>query len=188
LDQDTADIRRVLGGDTSAFENIVRRWQRPLINLAYRFCRNQQIAEEMAQDAFIQIYRKLDKFSGGASFSTWMFTVSLNLYRSSMRRKSLPVEPIDTLKELAGEQFPHLKFEQEEREELVRRAVGALPQRYRDAIVVFYFRDMDLKETASILKVSEGTVKAWLHRGRELLRSKLGSRISPPEAIKEVCV
>ena len=138
----------------------------------------------MAQDAFLQIYRKLDTFRGDASFSTWIFTVSLNLYRSSMRRKSLPVETIDTLKEIAGEQFPHLKFEREEREELVRRAVGALPHRYRDAIIVFYFRDMDLKETASILHVSEGTVKAWLHRGRALLRSKLGSRLSLPKRSK----
>ena len=88
--------------------------------------------------------------------------------------------------EIPGKQFPHFAFEQEEREELVRRAVLALPPRYRDAIIVFYFREMDLKEAAAILNVPEGTVKSWLHRGRELLKDKLGMRFSQAETIEEV--
>ena len=186
LNQDIEDVRRVLEGDTSAFEGIVRRWQHPLINLAFRFCRNHQIAEEMAQDAFLHIFKNLSKFRADAAFSTWIFAVSLNLYRSSVRRKSLPTEPINTLAEIPGKQFPHFAFEQEEREELVRRAVLALPPRYRDAIIVFYFREMDLKEAAAILNVPEGTVKSWLHRGRELLKDKLGMRFSQAETIEEV--
>jgi RNA polymerase sigma-70 factor, ECF subfamily len=66
--QDLEDVRRVLSGDTSAFEGIVRRWQGPLINLAFRFCRDRQRAEEMTQDAFVQIYRKLGKFRGESDF------------------------------------------------------------------------------------------------------------------------
>lgn len=188
MDRDIADVRRVLEGEITAFENIVRRWQRPLINLAFRYCRNQEIAEEMAQDAFIHIYKKLAKFRKDSAFSTWIFAVSINLYRSSMRRKSLPVEPLDTLNEIAGDHFPYLKFELQEREGLIRKAVGALPPRYRDAIIVFYFREMDLKETAAILNVSEGTVKAWLHRGRELLRSKLGRLLGHSGMKDEVSV
>ena len=125
-DQDSADVRRVLEGELQAFENIVRRWQSPLINLAYRYCRDRQRAEEMAQDAFMQIYRNLHKFRGDAAFSTWLFAVSLNLYRSFMRRKSIPVESIDALTEIAGGQLPQLQVEQEERDDLVRRAVAAL--------------------------------------------------------------
>ncbi len=185
-DQDLADVRRVLGGEVSAFENIVRRWQNPLINLAFRFCRDRQRAEEMAQDAFMQIYRKLDKFRGDAAFSTWIFALSLNLYRSLLRRRSLPVEPIDSLAEIAGGRVPHLQIEQDEREELVRRAVASLPPRYRDAMIVYYFREMDLAETSEILGVPEGTVKAWLHRGREILRRKLGHMTVAPAMAKEV--
>ena len=173
-DQDSADVRSVLDGNTAAFENIVRRWQRPLINLAYRFCRDRQRAEEMAQDAFIQIYRNLGQFRGDAVFSTWIFAVSLNVYRSSMRRKSLPIESLDDLAEIAGTYSSTSHIEQQEREELVRKAVTVLPPRYRDAIIIFYFRDKNLTEAAQILGVPEGTVKAWLHRGRELLRQKLG--------------
>jgi RNA polymerase sigma-70 factor, ECF subfamily len=184
-DQDLTDVRRVLEGDLSAFENIVRRWQSPLINLAFRFCRDRQRAEEMAQDAFIQIYRKLDKFRGEAAFSTWLFAIGLNVYRSSMRRKSLPVESLDDLSEIAGGQFPGLELDQQEQEELVRRAVTTLPSKYREAIIIFYFREMDLAEAAAVLGVSEGTAKAWLHRGRELLRRKLTDRATETMVVKE---
>jgi RNA polymerase sigma-70 factor (ECF subfamily) len=175
-----------LEGDVSAFENIVRRWQSPLVNLAFRLCRDPQRAEELAQDAFLQIYRQLSKFRGEATFSTWMFAISLNLYRSWLRRRKLPMESIETLAELAGGQLPHLQIEQREREDLIRRAVVALPPRYRDAVIVFYFKEMNLTDTAKILSVPEGTAKAWLHRGRELLRRKLESVVALPANIKEV--
>jgi RNA polymerase sigma-70 factor (ECF subfamily) len=185
-DLDLADVRRVLKGEASAFEDIVRRWQGALINLAFRFCRDPQIAEELAQDAFLQIYRQLPKFRGEAAFSTWIFAVSLNLFRSSIRRRKLPMESIDTLAELAGGQLPHLRIEQHEREDLIRRAVAALPRRYRDAVVIYYFREMNLTETAGILGVPEGTAKAWLHRGRELLRRKFDRSVTVPAMAKEV--
>jgi RNA polymerase sigma-70 factor (ECF subfamily) len=185
-DQDLADVQRVLGGNISAFEGIVSRWQGPLINLAFRFCRDRQRAEEMAQDAFLQIYRKLDKFRGEAAFSTWIFALSLNVYRSSLRRKSLFLESIDAHAEIAGGPYPDLRLERDEEENLIRRAVTALPRRYRDAVIVFYFRELNLAETAAILGVSEGTAKARLHRGRELLRRKLDRSDMSSGAVKEV--
>jgi RNA polymerase sigma-70 factor (ECF subfamily) len=184
-DQDIADVQRVLEGDLSAFENIVRRWQSALVNLAFRFCRDRQRAEELAQDAFLQIYRQLPKFRGEAAFSTWLFAVSLNLYRSSVRRRLLPTDSLEALAELAGGRIPYVQIEQQEREELVRRAVAALPPPYRDAVIMFYFKEMDLAETAKILSAPEGTVKAWLHRGREILRRKLGNRVAAPAMVKE---
>jgi RNA polymerase sigma-70 factor, ECF subfamily len=184
-DRDLADVRQVLEGDLTAFENIVHRWQGPLINLAFRFCRDRQRAEEMAQDSFIQIYQKLGKFRGEAAFSTWIFAISLNVFRSSMRRKSLPIESLDALSDIAGGGFPGLELDQQEQEELVRRAVTTLPAKYREAIIVFYFKEMNLTETAAILEVSEGTAKALLHRGRELLRRKLTDRSTETAEVKE---
>lgn len=184
-DRDSADIRRVLAGDLAAFENIVHRWQSPLVNLAFRFCRDRQRAEEMAQDAFVQIYRKLGKFRRESAFSTWVFAISLNVFRSSMRRKSLPVESLDDLSDLAGGKLPGMELDQKEQEEWVRRAVTTLPRKYREAVIVFYFNEMNLTETAAILGVSEGTVKALLHRGRELLRQKLADKPKTTLAINE---
>src|SRR5271157_3361079 len=83
---DQADVERVLAGDISAFEGIVRRWQGPLINLAYRFCHDRGRAEEMAQEAFLRAYRALRQWRKDAVFTTWLFALATNLYRSELRR------------------------------------------------------------------------------------------------------
>jgi RNA polymerase sigma-70 factor (ECF subfamily) len=185
-DLDLIDVRRVLAGDPGGFEGIVRRWQGPLINLAYRFVRDRGRAEEMAQEAFLHVFRQLARYHGDSAFSSWMFTVALNVYRSALRRRTLPSVPLDAIAEaVSRERPPQLELEDAEREELVRRAVAALPPRYRDVLTVFYFKDMDVAETARILQVPEGTVKAWLHRGRKLLRSKLGGLAPAPPVVLE---
>jgi RNA polymerase sigma-70 factor (ECF subfamily) len=90
--EDEADVEKVLAGEVSAFESIVRRWQGPLVNLAYRFCRDRSRAEEMAQDAFLRAYRGLGQWRKDAAFSTWLFAVATNLYRSQLRR--IPAQTI----------------------------------------------------------------------------------------------
>ena len=72
-EEDAADVAKVLAGDVPAFEAIVRRWQKPLINLAYRFCRDRARAEDMAQEAFLRAYRSLATWRKDAAFSTWLF-------------------------------------------------------------------------------------------------------------------
>ena len=84
---DQADVEKVLAGEIAAFEGIVRRWQGPLVNLAYRFCRDRARAEEMAQEAFLRAYRGLNRWRKEAAFSTWLFAVATNLYRSELRRR-----------------------------------------------------------------------------------------------------
>src|SRR5262249_36619692 len=94
ISEDRADVEKVLSGDISAFEGIVRRWQRPLINLAYRFCRDRGRAEEMAQEAFLRAYRKLPLWRKDAVFSTWLFALAANLYRSELRRIPMRTVPL----------------------------------------------------------------------------------------------
>lgn len=186
-DADLSDVRRVLAGDPDGFEGIVRRWQAPLINLAYRYVRDRGRAEEMAQEAFLHVFKRLDRFHGDAAFSSWLFAVALNVYRSALRRHSLHVVPLDLVLERAGRERPaHRQLEEAERDEIVRRAVAALPSRFRDALTVFYFKETDLAETARILNVPEGTAKAWLHRGRKLLQRKLGGLVASVPSSKEV--
>ena len=85
--EDQASVEKVLSGDSSAFEGIVRRRQGPLVNLAYRFCRDRGRAEELAQEAFLRAYRSLDRWRREAAFSTWLFALATNLYCSELRRK-----------------------------------------------------------------------------------------------------
>src|ERR1700719_4925954 len=85
-DADLIAVDRVLAGDISSFEGIVRRWQMPLVNLAYRFCHDRGRSEDMAQEAFLRAYRGLAQWRKDAVFSTWLFALATNLYRSALRR------------------------------------------------------------------------------------------------------
>ena len=183
--EDQADVAKVLGGDTAAFEGIVRRWQGPLVNLAYRFCRDRGRAEEMAQEAFLRAYRRLDRWRGEAAFSTWLFALATNLYCSELRRIPARTVPIEDVPEPREPRGTDTALEEEERESLVRAAVLALPERYREAVILFYFHDMDIGAAARSLGLPEGTVKARLFRGREILRTKLAQRLAAPLAKKE---
>ena len=177
---DQADVERVLAGDVSGFEGIVRRWQGPLINLAYRFCRDRGRAEEMAQEAFLRAYRGLSQWRKDAVFSTWLFALATNLYRSELRRIPARTVSLDDVAEPQDARSPDGGLEDHDRDVAVRRAVFALPPKYREALTLFYFHDMDVTTAANSLGLPEGTVKARLSRGREILRSKLPQRLAVP--------
>ena len=177
--EDEAAVERVLAGDTSGFEGIVDRWQGPLVNLAYRFCRDHGRAEEMAQEAFLRAYRSLDGWRREAAFSTWLFALATNVYRSELRRIPLRTLSLDEIAEPRDERATDGGFEDRNRDRSVRRAVLALPAKYRDALILFYFHDMDVGSTARSLALPEGTVKARLSRGRKILSKKLSQRLGP---------
>src|SRR5256885_10106036 len=102
--EDEAAVERVLAGDSSAFENIVRRWQGPLVNLAYRFCRDRSRAEDMAQEAFLRAYRSLHGWHREAAFSTWLFALATNVYRSEIRRIPVRTLSLDEIAEPRSEE------------------------------------------------------------------------------------
>ena len=171
-EDDEIVVDRVLAGDIDAFEQIVVRWQGPLLSLAFRFSRDGSLAEEMAQEAFLKIYRNLKRWRRDSKFSTWMFSVALNHFRTTLRRHippSVELNELDAITpgDLAGE------IDAAANNGIVRRAVALLPEKYRDAIVLYYFNEQDVVETADTLGLKEGTVKARLHRARKLLKTKL---------------
>lgn len=171
--EDQADVERVLAGETDAFENIVRRWHGPLINLAYRFSNDRGRAEDMAQEAFLRAYRALAQWRKDAAFSTWLFALATNLYRTELRRIPQHMLTLDEVAELRDPRASAFDATQDSRDRAVRRAVRALPEKYRDALTLFYFHEQDLAQAARSLKVPEGTLKARLNRAREILRGKL---------------
>ena len=172
-EDDQNDAARVLAGDTSAFEGIVRRWQSPLINLAYRFCRDRGRAEEMAQEAFLRAFRNLASWRQEAKFSTWLFTLATNLYCSELRRVPPITLPFDEVHEPSDPRSIDGGLEQRNQEAAIHKAVQTLPPKYRDVLVLYYFHEMDVPATASSLNLPVGTVKARLFRARDLLRGKL---------------
>lgn len=177
VSEDQADVEKVLAGDIAAFEGIVRRWQAPLINLAFRFCRDRGRAEEMAQEAFLRTYHGLKQWRKDATFSTWLFALATNLYRSELRRIPAATISLDDIAEPRDARALDGGLEDEDRDRMIRRAVLALPAKYRETLILFYFHEMDVPAAAQSLGLPEGTVKARLFRGREILRQKLPKSI-----------
>ena len=178
--EDLADVERVLAGDVSSFEGIVRRWQGPLVNMAYRFCNDRGRAEEMAQEAFLRVFRSLASWRRDAAFSTWLFAVAANLYRSELKRIPAGNVALDDVAELMDRRSHLADFEEHQRDRLIRKAVMALPAKYRDAVILYYFHEMDVPSASKTLGLPEGTVKARLFRGREILRTKLPQLMEAP--------
>ena len=187
-DDDQADVARVLAGDVAAFEGIVRRWQRPLVNLAWRHCHDVQIAEDLAQEAFVKAFRALRRYNRRARFSTWLFAVALNHFRSHARLANSRLaharaEPLEVSTELpdprAASTVEHPRAQE------VRRAVRGLPAPYRDALLAHYFQEHDIDAASKLLDVPHGTLKARLHRARSLLERELTrpSRVPPMHGV-----
>lgn len=170
--QDLADVERVLAGDVQAFEGIVSRWQAPLINMAWRYSRDRSRAEELAQEAFIRAWRGLAKWRRESSFSTWLYALAANVFRSDLKRFPTVSVPLDAAPEPSHPAAQHIALATQQSADSVRRAVMALPPRYREPVVLFYFHEMDVAAAAQTMGLPEGTLKARLSRARALLRRR----------------
>jgi RNA polymerase sigma-70 factor (ECF subfamily) len=170
--EDLADVERVVAGDARAFEGIVRRWQGPLVNMAWRYCRDRGRAEELAQEAFVKAWRGLKSWRREGSFSTWLFALAANVYRSELKRFPTETVAMDEVAEPSKAAAQHTVLAERMSAERVRRAVLALPVRYREPVVLYYFHEMDLGAAARTMGLAEGTMKARLSRARELLRRR----------------
>jgi RNA polymerase sigma-70 factor (ECF subfamily) len=170
--EDLADVERVLAGDVQAFEGIVRRWQGPLVNMAWRYCRDRGRAEELAQEAFIRAWKGLKTWRREGNFSTWLFGVAANVYRSELKRFPTVTVAMEEIAEPSRPAAQHAILTEQMSSETVRRAVLALPIRYREPVVLYYFHEMDLGAAARTMGLPEGTMKARLSRAREMLRRR----------------
>jgi RNA polymerase sigma-70 factor (ECF subfamily) len=152
-----AAIESVLHGDTAAFASIVERWQGPLVNLAYRFCRDRERAEDMAQEAFLRAYRGLGSWRRDGALSTWLFALATNVYRDEIRKYAPPSVPFEDY--VVTERSEEDAADEADRR-LVRSALQSLPPGYRDPLLLFYFHDQSVAAKAASLQLPEGTFKA----------------------------
>mgnify|MGYP001552077911 CR=1 FL=1 len=165
------------------FDTIVADYQRTVINICYRFLLNREDAEDVAQEAFIEIYRSLEKFKGESKLSTWIYriavTKSIDHIRKKKRKKRFaPVIDIFTLqndgKEIAAtDKGPREQIETEEMKAVVAEAVAALPDNQKIAISLSKIEGLKNKEVAEIMDASVSSVEALIHRGKQNLRKKL---------------
>jgi RNA polymerase sigma-70 factor (ECF subfamily) len=181
---DASDVVRVLAGDVGAFEGIVRRWQGPLVNMAWRYCRDRGRAEEMAQEAFLRAWRGLASWRSESNFSTWLFSIAANVYRSELKRFPAAV-PLDDVAEPSRPSSQDEDLEERGQSEALCRAVLTLPQNYREPVILYYFHEMDVARAAQTMGLPEGTVKARLARARDLLRKRF-PHLNPQAVVEPI--
>jgi len=140
--------------------------------MAWRYCRDRGRAEELAQEAFLRAWRGLATWRRESSFSTWLFALAANVFRSDLKRFPAVNLPLDAAPEPSRPAAQYHSLAMEQSADSVRRAVLALPLRYREPVILFYFHEMDVAAAASTMGLPEGTLKARLSRARAILRRR----------------
>lgn len=175
-DPDIQAMLRFKAGDEQAFDEIVRKHQKNVLNLVYRYLSDATQAEDVAQEAFIRVYRARANYEPSAKFSTWLYRITVNLCLNEIRsRKSAGprVAPVnDLLEEPAGE-HPDSQLDQRELQQAVKDAIDALPENQRMAVLLARYEDMSYDEIAEAMNLSLEAVKSALHRAKENLKQKL---------------
>ncbi len=167
-------------GDLSAFDDLVRRWDRKMQGAIYRIMGSEEEARDLSQETFLRAYRALKAFKGEARFSSWLYQIALNVCRDRMRRKrGRSFVSLDELDE-TGQSPPAFAgpsaLEIAERNDVARAvsaAVAALPEEQREVIVLKEYQGLTFLEIAEILGLPMSTVKTRLYRGLGQLRERL---------------
>ena len=175
---DTEIISRVLGGETNAFAELVKRYQNYVFTLALRFTHHREDAEEVAQDIFVKAYRSLADFRGTAKFSTWLYTIVYTTSVTFLRKKKLSTTSIDdegTFLQLENQNssFQANLIEQKSKNASLNEAINMLSADDAQIITLFYKAEQSLEEIGKILRMEPNTIKVRLHRARTRLKEKL---------------
>ena len=176
--EDAALMARVQGGDEAAFGALMDRWERPVKSVIGRIVLNAAEAEELAQEAFVRVWQKREKFRAGAAFRPWVFAIAVNLARNRLRwwrrRPEVSLEEwTDGLDAPAGGANAAELALANERSAAVRDAVAALPVELREALVLFEYEQMAHAEIALAIGATPKAVETRIYRAREKLRGAL---------------
>jgi RNA polymerase sigma-70 factor, ECF subfamily len=182
IESDLELMLRVRDGDAASFEVLLRRYRLPLVSFFRRMVRDQGMAEDLAQEVFLRVYKSRERYQPEARFTTWLYRIATNLALNAIRDRKDEVS--DTPSEDAEgapvvERFvdPHPTVEQrllqDDRQRLIRQAVEALPENQRTAVILHKYQEADYRQIAKILSVSESAVKSLLFRAYETLRMRL---------------
>ena len=178
MSDDALLIGRTLAGEPAAFGELVVRYQDRLYNALVRVLGSAEDARDVAQDAFVQAFLKLDTFRGTAAFYTWLYRIAFNLAMSHARR-GRPTQSLDAAREaygvepIDGQPTPEAAFVGEEQVSLVHRALAELSDEYRQIIVLRELESCSYEQIAEILELPIGTVRSRLFRARLSLRERL---------------
>jgi RNA polymerase sigma-70 factor (ECF subfamily) len=187
LDPDVRLMLEVRDDKAAAFEELVARYQGRLVAVLKHLVGNLELAEDLAQEVFLRVYRARKSYEPGAKFSTWLFTitnhVAANALRDNSRRHEvtlrsndsgpLGARPLDKMLQASSGQMPARQLDKAEMREIVRMSIEALGERQRLAVLLSKFEGMSYGEIAEVMETSPQAVKSLLSRARENLREVL---------------
>ena len=193
LDEANPDVDamlRVKTGDESAFAYLVQKYRRPMVGFMYRMCHNPSTAEELAQEVFLRVYRSRETYEPSAKFTTWLYRIATNLAVNHARdtrheraentvRLDEPDQETGATPDLADDSLSaEEQILKRERLAAIRSVVNALPERQRVAVIMHKYQQMDYRQIAGVLKLSESATKSLLFRAYETLREQLKQFVS----------
>jgi RNA polymerase sigma-70 factor (ECF subfamily) len=183
--------REALAGSQVAYRTLVARYASAAVNFAARLVRDRAVAEDLAQEAFVRAFARLDTYDQERRFSAWFFRIVHNVALDYLRRKRLDTVSLDSLHQ-AGfrgpaaetrDSSPEALAERHALEEAMEEALRSLRLEYREAIVLRHQQELTVDEIAEVLDVPAGTVKTYLHRGRKQLAELLTAAGWKPEEL-----
>ena len=182
---DAAIMLRVAAGDESGFNYLVEKYHRAMIHFLFRMVRNQAIAEELAQDVFLRVYRSRESYRAEAKFTTWLYRIATNLAvnhaRDTRHERAAQTLYLDATDEETGttpdvaddEPTVEQRLMRDERMAAIRTHVMALPERQRMGVLMHKYQGMDYRQIGEVLKLSESATKSLLFRAYQTLRDRL---------------
>ena len=170
-------------GDLTAFEELVRRWEKDILNLAYRYLSDSEDAKDVTQEIFIKLFLNANKFNGRSSFKTWLYRVAVNSIidysrkQSTKKRKELNNSPHHLLKKDDGDEDSHNSLEKKEMKKMVKRAMSDLPKKQRVVLLLKEYNDLSFNEISEILNCPVSTVKSRLYKGLSNMKNIIEANI-----------
>ena len=183
--EDSAIMLELRAGNMSGFDFLIQKYRKPIINFMYRMVHNQAVAEELAQEVFLRVYRSRETYRAEARFSTWLYRIATNLgvnyARDTRHERTASTIYLDETDSETGttpdvaDTTPGAEAEMLRRERLnaIRQHVLALPERQRMAVLMHKYEGLDYKQIGDVLKLSESATKSLLFRAYQTLREKL---------------
>ena len=179
-DPDVRLMLRFKNGDLEAFEQLFSRHTRAVINFAYRFVRNRETAEELAQEIFMRVYEGAAGYQAQAKFTTWLYRIATNVCLNEVRKpqfradsRSLPIDPSHGGNAIETGSDPGTHLERQAIAHALRQALDQMPEKQRAAFVLNKYQEFSYAEVSEIMKISEKAVKSLIHRAKETLAEKL---------------
>ena len=180
-------VTRAQQGSEKAYRELLGRFQRPVFSIIYRMIRDREQAEDLAQETFVRVFNNIDRYDPRYKFSSWIFKIATNLTIDHIRRKELDTVSIDgsrnavtpdqieatSITIASPDENPEELLEAKQLGEEIESAIGKLRPEYRAAILLRHVDGREYQEIAEILSLPLGTVKTYIHRGRNELREQL---------------